>query len=76
MNAQILAAGVKQEDIFSATLFNTALIIVLEGNVEKGNIIYNTKQISAYPAAIILIVRSTTGLEAVLWALEIEGRKM
>ena len=27
----MLAAGVKQEDTFSATLFNTALNIVLEG---------------------------------------------
>jgi len=72
----MLAAGVKQEDIFSATLFNTALNIVLEGNVEKGNAIYNFKQISAYPADIILIARSTTALEAVLRALETEGRKM
>jgi len=39
VNAQILAAGVKQGDTFSATLFNTALNIVLEGTVEKGNII-------------------------------------
>jgi len=72
----MVAAGVKQEDIFSATLFNTALNIVLEGNVEKGNTIYNPKQISAYPADIILIGRSSIYLEAVLRSLEIEGRKM
>jgi hypothetical protein len=50
--------------------------LCLEGTVEKGNITYNSKQISAYPADIILIVRNTTGLEAVIWVLEIEGRKM
>jgi hypothetical protein len=48
----------------------------LEGTVGKGNIIYNSKQISAYPADIILIAMNTTTLEAVLRALEIEGRKM
>jgi hypothetical protein len=71
----MLAAGVKQGDTFSATLFNTALNIVLEGNVEKGNITYNSKQISAYPAGIILIARSSTCLEAVSRALETAGRK-
>jgi len=70
------AAGVKQGDTFSATLFNLALNFVLEGTVEKGNITYNSKQISAYPAEIILIARNTTGLEAVIRALEIEGRKV
>jgi hypothetical protein len=44
----MLAAGVKREDTFSATLLNRALNIVLEGTVEKGNITYNSKQISAY----------------------------
>ena len=43
---------------------------------KKGNIIYNSKQISAYPADIILIARNTTGLEAILRVLETEGRKM
>lgn len=72
----MLAAGIKQEDTFSAPLLNTALKIVLEGTVERGNIIYNSKQISAYSADIILIAGNTTGLEAVLRTLEIEGKKM
>jgi hypothetical protein len=72
----MLAAAVKQEDTFSTTLFNTTLNIVLEGTVEKRNIIYSSKQIPAYPADIIMIARNTTDLEAVLRALEIVGRKM
>jgi hypothetical protein len=76
VNAQVLAAGVKQGDTFSATLFNTTLNIVLEESVKKGNIVYNSIQISAYPADIILIAKNTAGLEAVLRVLEIEGRKM
>jgi len=76
VNGQKLSPRVKQGDTFSATLFNVSLNVVLEGNVEKGNITYNSKQISAYPADIILITSNTTGLEAVLRALEIEGRNM
>jgi hypothetical protein len=71
----MLAAEVKQGDTFSATLCNTAFNIVLERTVENGNITYNSKQISAYPAGIILIARSSTGLEAVSRALETGGRK-
>jgi hypothetical protein len=67
----MLAEGIKEVDTFSATLFNTALNVVLEGTVENGSIIYNSKQISAYPADNILIARNTTGLEAVLRVLEI-----
>jgi len=35
VKAQGLAAGVKHRDTFSATLFNTALNIVLEGAVKR-----------------------------------------
>ncbi|KDR10534.1 hypothetical protein L798_15243 [Zootermopsis nevadensis] len=43
--------GVREGDAPSATLFNIALNIVLEGTVEKGNIVYKSKQICAYAEA-------------------------
>jgi hypothetical protein len=36
-----VSTGVRQGDTLSATLFNIALNRVLEGNVEKGNIIHS-----------------------------------
>jgi hypothetical protein len=45
---------VRQVDALSASLFNVALNMVLEGIVEKGNIVYKSKQICAYADDIVL----------------------
>jgi hypothetical protein len=50
--------------------------MVLEGIVEKGNIVYKSKQICAYADDSILVTRNTLTLKELLSALETEGRKM
>jgi sorting nexin-29 len=71
-----ISMGVRQGDALSVALFNVALNMVLEGTVEKGNIVYKSKQICAYADDIVLVTRNTPTLKELLSALEIEGRKM
>jgi sorting nexin-29 len=66
----------RQDDALSAVLFNLALNMVLEGTVEKGNIVYRSKQICAYADDIVLVTRNTPTSKELLSALKIEGRKM
>jgi hypothetical protein len=71
-----ISTGVRQGDALSAALFNVALNMVLEGIVEKGNIVYKSKQICACADDIVLVTRNTPTLKELLSALETEGRKM
>jgi hypothetical protein len=50
--------------------------MVLEGIVEKGNIVYKSKQICACADDTVLVTRNTPTLKELLSALETEGRKM
>jgi hypothetical protein len=70
-----ISTEVRQGDALSAALFNVALNMVLEEIVEKGNIVYKSKQICAYAGNIVLVTRNTPTLKE-LSALETEGRKM
>jgi sorting nexin-29 len=54
-----ISTAVRQGDALSAALFNVALNMVLEGIVEKGNIVYKSKQICAYADDTVLVTRNT-----------------
>jgi sorting nexin-29 len=71
-----ISAGVRQGDALSAALFNVALNMVLEGIVDKGNIVYKSKQIRAYADDNVLVTRNTPTLKELLSALKTESRKM
>jgi hypothetical protein len=69
-----ISKGLRQGDALSAALFNVALNMVLQGIVEKGNIVYKSKQICANADDIVFVTRNTPALKE-LSALETEGRK-
>jgi hypothetical protein len=58
-----ISTGVRWGDALSVALFNMALNMVLEGNAEKGNIVYKSKQICAYADDIVLVTRKTPTLK-------------
>jgi hypothetical protein len=60
-----VSAGVRQDDAFSAILFNISLNVVFEGTAEKGNFTYKFTHVCAYH--IIIIIYFSINFQLVTW---------